>query len=422
MKNAILFTALTALVAVEAHPYKHRHAKHGGCKAVTQTVTVTVPAGGDAQPAPTDASAVSSVVPSSAAAESSAANSAEPAPSAASSAEASSSAVNSAEPSPSAASSAEPSPSAANSAEPSPSAAEAPVKENAAKQHNGGHYMPNKGWTSTWATSLALTPRLQEQAPAPAQSHDAQSSAAPAEASAAPAPSADAQVENANPSTSSEYKPPAPTSSGEEFMSTHTDTSNGGDYSEAEKNEASKRESGDPVPTYDIGLRIDQEPTDEDYKGTSALSQSILKFHNDLRANFGAEPLAWNEQYARRARSDWNDCLWEHKGEDNLHTFSASYESASEAGGQACKAWADEWKEYPFDNPAAQAYSHFTQMVWKEATEVGCGWTYTCPAEGGMARKLNFRCVYSPGGNTVSKEKPGVYFEENVGRCTVCNQ
>lgn len=469
MKNAILFTALTALVAVEARPFKHRHNKHGGCKNLTKTVTVTVPAGGATdQPAPTEASAVTSAaaVPSSAAAEASAVNSAEAAPSAAApvepsaaysaepsasaaySAEASPSAVESAEASPSAVNSAEPSPSAVNSAEPAPSApaaassaeassaaapsasaagVEAPAKENA---YGGGGGSPDQGWTSTWGwTSTYGSPQatpeaggnkygsdsqVQQQAPAPAQSQEAQVSAAPAQ-------SAEPQVQDTKPSASAPYKPPTPTESGTEFLQTHTDTSaTGGQYSQKEIDAASKRDAGDPVPTYDINLRVKENPTEDDFKGSSAVSQSILKFHNDLRANFGAAPLTWNENMARKAKEDWNDCQWEHKGSDNLHQFSASWADASEAGGQTCKAWADEWTQYPFDNPAAEAYSHFTQMVWKGHKEVGCGWTFDCPPEGSMKRKLMFRCIYTEGGNMGGGEKPGEFYEENVGRCTVC--
>lgn len=68
--------------------------------------------------------------------------------------------------------------------------------------------------------------------------------------------------------------------------------------------------------------------------------------------------------------------------------------------------WVDEEAEYDLDNPSA---SHFTQVVWKSTTEVGCA---VASCEGIFAANLGnatyYVCEYFPAGNVVGQ------FPENV--------
>lgn len=73
------------------------------------------------------------------------------------------------------------------------------------------------------------------------------------------------------------------------------------------------------------------------------------------------------------------------------------------------KQWADEVKDY---NPNSPQFSHFTQMVWKASTQVGCV-QIRCPSLdlGGGNKWDNGAyvvCEYNPPGNFAGR------FAENV--------
>ena len=65
--------------------------------------------------------------------------------------------------------------------------------------------------------------------------------------------------------------------------------------------------------------------------------------------------------------------------------------------------WYDEVSEYRFNNPGfSTGTGHFTQIVWKDTTDVGCGITISKDA------KIYAVCNYSPSGNFRNE------YEENV--------
>ncbi|KDQ16639.1 hypothetical protein BOTBODRAFT_172759 [Botryobasidium botryosum FD-172 SS1] len=90
--------------------------------------------------------------------------------------------------------------------------------------------------------------------------------------------------------------------------------------------------------------------------------------HNALRAQHGASPLTWSPDIAASAL------------------------------------WADEAAEY---DPAIPKYSHFTQMVWKSTTQMGCAVAY-CDGISGPGKGAYHVCQYSPPGNVMGQ------FPENV--------
>ncbi|KAF7731795.1 hypothetical protein EC973_008310 [Apophysomyces ossiformis] len=77
--------------------------------------------------------------------------------------------------------------------------------------------------------------------------------------------------------------------------------------------------------------------------------------------------------------------------------------------GSAISAWYNEVKDYDYSNPGFSGKTgHFTQLVWKSTTEIGCG-VKTCANLKGA--KL-FTCSYLEFGNIVSDDN--AYFIENV--------
>jgi len=141
-------------------------------------------------------------------------------------------------------------------------------------------------------------------------------------------------------------------------------------------------------------------------------SDQILSVHNRERAEVGTGPLNWNDDLARDAQV-WANHLasigtLEHAGRDvnpnsgeNLWMGTAgAYDYAQMAQG-----WADEksWFRYgTFPDVSSDgnwaSVGHYTQMIWKNTTEVGCA-----VATGGGWDVLV--CRYNPPGNYMG-EKP----------------
>ncbi len=66
-------------------------------------------------------------------------------------------------------------------------------------------------------------------------------------------------------------------------------------------------------------------------------------------------------------------------------------------------AWYNENSVYDYNGDWQEAAGHFTQVVWKGTSEIGCGAT-NCP---GMGWYLT--CEYKQAGNVISQFKDNVF-------------
>ncbi|CAA7266609.1 unnamed protein product [Cyclocybe aegerita] len=143
--------------------------------------------------------------------------------------------------------------------------------------------------------------------------------------------------------------------------------------------------------------------------GTSAADiQAYLAGHNTVRAQHGAAPLTWNDNLASKAQEWANGCQFKHSG-GALGAFGenlAAGTGSSYSIAQAIKSWTDEVVDYNPNNPSP---SHFTQVVWKGTTQVGCA-VQSCSGifEARFGPAKYFVCEYSPQGNIIGR------FGENV--------
>lgn len=138
------------------------------------------------------------------------------------------------------------------------------------------------------------------------------------------------------------------------------------------------------------------EDIDEDF------AKNILDAHNKYRALHGVGDLSWAEgpyDYAKN-NADSYDCsgVLTHTHGQYGENLAAGFST----GESAVTAWYDEIKDYDWSNP--DTYDHFTQLIWKSSTQVGCAYK-DCTAEGW---KKYIVCEYNPVGNVIGQ------LEENV--------
>ena len=151
--------------------------------------------------------------------------------------------------------------------------------------------------------------------------------------------------------------------------------------------------------------------------------QGMLATHNQVRAAVGVPPLRWSgamaayaQQWAEHLAAN-NRCTMQHRSHahanrldvgENLYWGSplrwsdGRIEVQRIAPAKVAQDWADERSDYDYARNTCRAGAqcgHYTQMVWRSTTEVGCAMT-VCPDQGQL-----WVCNYNPPGNWVG-EKP----------------
>ncbi|WWC73561.1 uncharacterized protein I206_107533 [Kwoniella pini CBS 10737] len=135
-------------------------------------------------------------------------------------------------------------------------------------------------------------------------------------------------------------------------------------------------------------------------------AKTFIDCHNQYRNQYGAGNVSWGDELASYASQHASICA------SMTHT-NGPYGENLAAGTEgflniisSIDMWMDEASSYDASNPT---YSHFTQVVWKETTSIGCA-AINCDANTGMAGQLYVMCEYHPRGNIVGA------FAQNVGK------
>ncbi|UNI17461.1 hypothetical protein JDV02_003802 [Purpureocillium takamizusanense] len=166
-------------------------------------------------------------------------------------------------------------------------------------------------------------------------------------------------------------------------------------------------------------------PSDEpQFKTTHLFTSAILNSTNVYRAQHNASAVSWNDTLADFA-SDYLS-----SSSSSSSSSSASSDADSSSGDGGCRqfahsggpygenlamgypnatasvaAWGDERERYDFGEQGfGEATGHFTQLVWRNTTAVGCG-RRLCGEKGWF-----LVCEYWPRGNVVGE------FDDEVGR------
>ncbi len=132
--------------------------------------------------------------------------------------------------------------------------------------------------------------------------------------------------------------------------------------------------------------------------------QDWLSSHNEWRKEVGAPPLQWNEELSKSSEkwalrlSKKYGYLEHSKGNygENIYWNSTTVCPASEA----TNAWGSE-KEFYHDQKISgsnyQKFGHYTQMIWRNTTEVGCA----VVSNGNKGTYVV--CQYLPAGNVIGQ-------------------
>lgn len=126
----------------------------------------------------------------------------------------------------------------------------------------------------------------------------------------------------------------------------------------------------------------------------TAFATEALQLHNAYRAKHKAPALKWSDELYQTAQKFANSyvCNGILKHSDNSYgeNLALGYNTSAAIG-----AWYDEVSIYNFDNPGfSSATGHFTQLVWKNTTDVGCAYIICGDYFGQYTI-----CNYSPLGN-----------------------
>ncbi len=136
---------------------------------------------------------------------------------------------------------------------------------------------------------------------------------------------------------------------------------------------------------------------------TKGFSTTVLKIHNRERAAVGSPALVWSNSLSSSAKS-WAKHLVQigslqyssGKGYgENLSFRSDSRGPGAISTTSLLQGWVDEkigYSVHPFQWPGDKAHAHYTQMVWKTTTKIGCG-TAT------SGNSVYLVCHYAPQGN-----------------------
>lgn len=136
---------------------------------------------------------------------------------------------------------------------------------------------------------------------------------------------------------------------------------------------------------------------------SSEYHKKILDRHNEWRARVGVSPLSWSDEVAESAKR-WAEslarkCDFKHSDSEygeNLWMGTADSFSPEEV----VDSWGSEIEDYNYKTnkcKPGKVCGHYTQMVWKNTTEVGCA-KVKCDGYELVV------CQYNPPGNWVGQK------------------
>ncbi|CAI6332258.1 unnamed protein product [Periconia digitata] len=145
--------------------------------------------------------------------------------------------------------------------------------------------------------------------------------------------------------------------------------------------------------------------------------KTVMDAHWFWRRMHCAQELSWDPNLAQQALTSANSCsrnVQHDKVGSNLSGVTpppSEYEQWIKMARDCIHGWHEEEPKYPYGSPQIEAhagYLHFTQMVWRDTTRIGCAMSNCNDLTDSSPARIY--CFYeTPGNNVVEGE-----FERNV--------
>jgi hypothetical protein len=152
------------------------------------------------------------------------------------------------------------------------------------------------------------------------------------------------------------------------------------------------------------------------------LVAELLSLHDAARAAASPtpspplSPLGWSAAAASAAQAWANGCSWGHDAElgalgmgQNIFAVGSTSAAVSAAPADVVGSWVSEASSYHYDTntcDAGKVCGHYTAVVWRSTTSVGCGHTVchaNSPFGAGFPHWDYWVCNYAPPGNWVGQ-------------------
>ncbi len=131
---------------------------------------------------------------------------------------------------------------------------------------------------------------------------------------------------------------------------------------------------------------------------SAAERETMLSLHNSYRAQHCVPALTWSAELAASAQAWADKCLIAHDSRRG-HIGENLAWGGDRSAASAVDAWYKEVNDYNYEKPGfAASTAHFTQMVWRDTKQIGCG-VEKCFL--GTVRL--WVCRYGPTGNWAGK-------------------
>ncbi|PID84053.1 hypothetical protein CSB09_02775 [Candidatus Gracilibacteria bacterium] len=139
---------------------------------------------------------------------------------------------------------------------------------------------------------------------------------------------------------------------------------------------------------------------------TSSPQKEWLNIHNTLRKKHRVGPLKWSQRLAENAQRYANSCPNQHSKGLGFYGENIGMASFDQSPDMVVNRWYNENKFYDFTTGVFEPKAgHFTQIVWKNTREVGCGMARNCKGK----FKNIVVCQYLPAGNRIAEMKRNVF-------------